>query len=84
MFFICIHGKEKHEIFMVYFNKFTLNLKLIYVTGENITFLYLNITLFKGKLITDLQIKFKDFHQYLHCSLSHPEHTKRFIVYSQT
>ena len=47
-------------------------------------FLDLNVKLAKGKLETDLHIKSTDRHQYLHYMSSHPEHTKRSIVYSQT
>ena len=33
---------------------------------------------------TDLYIKPTDRHQYLHYTSSHPEHTKKSVVYSQT
>ena len=36
-----------------------------------------------NKLSTDLYIKPTDRHQYLHYTSSHPEHTKKSIVYSQ-
>ena len=32
---------------------------------------------------TDLHIKATDFHQYLEYTSSHPDHTKKSIVYSQ-
>ena len=35
------------------------------------------------KISTDFYIKSTDRHQYLHFTLSHPNHTKRSIVYSQ-
>ena len=44
----------------------------------------LRVKLSQGKLKTDLHIKPTDRHQYLHYSSSHPGHTKRSIVYSQT
>ena len=36
-----------------------------------------------NKLSPDLCIKSTDRHQYLHYSSSHPEHTKKPVVYSQ-
>ena len=51
---------------------------------KSIPFLDLNVKLVNGKLETDLHIKSTDRHQYLHYMSSHPEHTKRSIVYSQT
>ena len=51
---------------------------------ENITFLDLIVKRSQGKLETDLHIKPTDRHQYLHYSSSHPGHTKRSIVYSET
>ena len=48
-----------------------------------ISFLDLNVKLSQGQLETDLFIKPTDRHQYLHYSSSHPEHTKRSIVFSQ-
>ena len=36
-----------------------------------------------NKLSTDLYIKPTDRHQYLHYTSSHPEHTKKSVVYSQ-
>ena len=40
------------------------------------------VKLSKGRLITDLHIKDTDPHQYFNSS--HPDHTKRSIIYSQT
>ena len=37
----------------------------------------------EGKISTDLHVKGTDRHQYLHYASSHPNHTKRSIVYSQ-
>ena len=39
--------------------------------------------LLKGRLSTDLHVKDMDQHQYLHFNYSHPDHTKRSIIYSQ-
>ena len=38
----------------------------------------------KCRLTSDLHIKDIDRHQYLHFNFSHPDHTKRSIIYSQT
>ena len=47
---------------------------------ENIPFWDVNITLSNRESITDLHKKLKDHHQYLNCSSSHSEHTKRSIA----
>ena len=44
----------------------------------------MHVKLLQGKPETDLHITPTDRHQYLHYSSSHPRHTKRSIVYSQT
>ena len=46
-------------------------------------FLDLIVKLSKGRLTTDLHVKDTDRHQYLHFNSSHPDHTKRSIIYSQ-
>ena len=66
------------------FNSFTPNFKFSYEPSEKDTsFLDLKISLSKDKLSTDLHMEPTDCHQYLDYSFSHPEHTKRSIVYSQ-
>ena len=47
-------------------------------------FLDCKVNLFEKKLATDLYVKPTDTHQYLDYTSSHPEHTKKSIVYSQT
>ena len=51
---------------------------------KSISFLDLITTVSERKLKTTLHIKSTDFHQYLHYASSHPEHTKRSVVFSQT
>ena len=51
---------------------------------ECINFLDLTVSLLDNRVSTDLYIKPKDRHQYLHYSSSHSVHTKQSIVYSQT
>ena len=52
-------------------------------SGENVTFLDLDIKILDQKIVTDLHIKATDRYQYLHYTFSYPYHTKRSIVYSQ-
>ena len=67
------------------FNNFTPNLRFMYESSEkSISFLDLIITTSERKLKTTLHIKSTDHHQYLHYASSHPEHTKRSVVFSQT
>ena len=76
-------GKRTKKI-MSNFNSFTPNLKFTYESSKkDKSFLGLKVSLSKNKLSTDLHIKRTDCHQYLHCSSSHLEHTKRSIVYIQ-
>ena len=51
---------------------------------KSIAFLDLNVALNNGRLESNVHVKPTDRHQYLHYSSSHPEHTKRSIVFSQT
>ena len=85
IFFIWTHGKEELKKFMEKFNNFTPNLRFTYESSEkSISFLDLIITVSEQKLKTTLHIKSTDRHQYLHYASSHPEHTKRSVVFSQT
>ena len=70
---------------MAEFNSFSDDIKFTYeYDKETISFLDLQVVSSNGKLITSLYSKPTDCHQYLHYGSSHPEHTKRSIVYSQT
>ena len=83
--FICTHGKEELKTFMEKFNNFTPHLKFTNESSEkNISFLDLIITVSEQKLKTTLRIKSTDRHQDLHYASSHPEHTERSVVFSQT
>ena len=46
--------------------------------------MYQLVSLLDNKVSTDLYIKPTDRLQYLHYSSSHPDHTQKSIVYSQT
>ena len=85
IFFVWTHGEDSLHKFMSNLNKFNKHIKITYdFSKEHIPFLDLNVSLAEGKLFFDLYIKSTDCHQYLHYTSSHPEHTKRSIVYSQT
>ena len=65
-------------------NHFNSSLKFTSESIEtDISFLDLKVKLCKGQISTDLYVKPTDRHQYLHYTSSHPNHTKRSIVYSQ-
>ena len=85
IFFIWTHSEDKLKTFLENLNQFHPNIKFTHESSrESIPFLDLRVKLSQGKLETDLHIKPTDRHQYLHYSSSHPGHTKRSIVYSQT
>ena len=70
---------------MMELNNFNPNIKFTFEFSEaSINFLDLNVKLSSGKLQDLLVLKPTDCHQYLHFQSSHPKHTKRSIVYSQT
>ena len=50
---------------------------------EDWIFLDLKVKLLNDKTTTDLFVKSTDRHQFLHYTSSHPEHTRRSIVFSQ-
>ena len=65
-------------------NKRHPNIKFTHETNkEDIVFLDLKVKLLDGKISADLFVKSTDRHQFLHYTPSHPEHTKRSIVFSQ-
>ena len=85
IFFIWTHGEKSLKNFMMEFNNFNPNINFTYEFSEaSINFLDLNVKFSSGKLQTSLYVKPTDCHQYLHFQSSHPKHTKKSIVYSQT
>ena len=85
IFFIWTHGEEKLKFFLADLNKYHPNINFTHESNkECINFLDLKVSLLDNKLSTDLYIEPTDRHQYLHYSSSHPDHTKKLIVYSQT
>ena len=84
VFFIWIHGKEKLASFIDDLNNYHPNIKFTHESNkEHIPFLDLNVRMSGNKLSTGLYIKPTDRHQYLHYTSSHPEHTKKSVVYTQ-
>ena len=85
IFFIWSHGEQELQRFLEELNKTHTNLKFTYESSkEKISFLDLSVSFCNGNLYTDLHIKTTDCHQYLEYTSSHPEHTKKSIIYSQT
>ena len=84
IFFIWARGEDKLKTFLEHLDSFDPSLKFTYEPSkESLPFLDLKVKLSKGKISTDLCVKDTDRHQYLHYTSSHPNHTKRSIVYSQ-
>ena len=84
IFFIWTRGSDKLEKFLDDLNSFDDNIKFTHESSkDNVIFLDLIVKLSKGRLTTDLHLKDTDRHHYLHFNLSHPDHTKRSIIYSQ-
>ena len=84
IFFSWTHGNDKLEKFLDDLNSFDNNIKFTHESSkDNVIFLDLIVKLSKGRLTTDLHVKDTDRHQYLHFNSSHPDHTKRSIIYSQ-
>ena len=73
------------RVFLEDLNEFHPNLKFTSDSSdENNAFSDLKVKLKQGKIETDLQVKSTGRHQYLHYTSSHPEHTKRSMVFSQS
>ena len=66
-------------------NQFHPNLSFTYESSKKeIAFLDCKGNLFENKLTTGLYVKPTDTHENLDYTSSHPEYTKKSIVYSQT
>ena len=84
VFFIWTHGNDKLEKFLDDLNSFDFNIKFTHESSkDNVTFLDFMLKFSKVYLTTDLHIKDTDQHQFLRFNSSHPDHTKRSIIYSQ-
>ena len=83
-FFIWTHGNNKLEKFLDDLNSLNSNIKFTHESSKkNVTFLGFRAKPLKGHLTADLHIKDTDRHQHLHFNSSHPDYTKRSIIYSQ-
>ena len=83
-FFIWTHGQDKPHSLYEEFIRDNYYLKFTYeLSKTSILFLDLKISLSNGDLSTDFLIKSTDRHQFLHYTLSQPDHTKCFIIYCQ-
>ena len=70
---------------MADFNAFNPNIQFTYESSKkSIAVLDLDVALYNGRLESTVHVKPTDRHQYLHYSSSHPQHTKRSILFSQT
>ena len=84
MLSIWTHGEEKLVSFIDVRNSSHPNIKFTHESNkQHIPLLDLNMNLSGNKLSTDQYIKLTDRPQYLHYTSSHPEHTKKSVVYSQ-
>ena len=84
-FFIWNHGEYKLKEFMAAFNAFNPNIQFTLESSKkDIAFLDFDVALCNGRLESTVHVKPTDSYQYLHYSFSHPEHTKRPNVFSQT
>ena len=71
-------------MYFIFFADFHPNLKFTSDSSEeNVSFQDLKVKLKQGKTETDVHVKSTDRHQHVHYTSSHPEHTKRSIVFSQ-
>ena len=72
---------DSWQIFMPLIPIFNLCMSQV---KKSIAFLDLDVGLYNGRLESTVHVKPTNRHQYLHYSSSHPEDTKRSIVFSQT
>ena len=84
IFMIWHHGENELKPFTDKFNKFHPTIKFTCdYCRERVHFLDVHVILENNKISTDLYIKERDGHQYLHSSLSQPCHCVKSIPYSQ-
>ena len=81
---VFLFGLVGRDSFLEKLNKSDLNLQFTHETSkESISFLGLRVVLSNVHLLTDMHIKSSDRHQFEHFTSSHPDHTKRSIIYRQ-
>ena len=84
IFFMWTHWIQEPDSFLNELNKFHPSLSFTYETSkERVNVLDLNVSLRNGATSTDLYVKPKDGHRYLHYKSSHPEHIKNSIPFTK-
>ena len=84
IFFLWEHGEERLESFSGNINKMHPTLKFTeYRSKTSINFLDVTVSIAKGMIETDLNVKATDSHQYLLSSSCYPFECKKGIPYSQ-
>ena len=64
--------------------KFLPNIKFTHESSKKrVAPVGFTVSLENGSITIDLHKNYIDCHQHLHCSFSYPNHTKKFIIYSQ-
>ena len=79
------HGEDDLKIFLEKINDFHLFIKFTYeYSRDKVNYLDVQVIVRRqGKLITELNVKQTDIHQYLDPSSYHPYHCTKSIPYSQ-
>ena len=85
---MCFSFEPIDKRILIHFLKNLMDVTLIlslYMSQAKLVFhfLILKVNLSNGYLSTDLHIKSTERHQFLQYTFSHPDHTKRSIIYSQ-
>ena len=79
-----IHGRAALEAFITALNSFHDTMKFTWDISEvEVTYLDTRTYIEDSRLETDLYIKTRDKHQYLHIGSCHQKHTKSAIPYGQ-
>ena len=75
IFFLWEYGEEKLKDFIEHLNEKHPTIKFTAEWSQtSINFLDVTVSLIGGKVTTDLYVKPKDSHQYLHSASCHPYH----------
>ena len=84
IFFVWAHGEESLQQFLDHLNGFHPGPRFASeISAYQVNFLDVIVKLQEKEFFTDLYCKKTDCYQYLHYDSCHPEHMKKFSVYSQ-
>ena len=84
IFMLWQHGEKEPEKFLEFLNCYHPTIKFTAdYSREDIHFLDISVRKTNNQRVTDLYIKPRDTHQYLHVSSCHVYHSKKSIPYSQ-